>query len=101
MISVHHSCEPVRENITFLPYNGSRADWNPAGLQEEAVPSQSSPFLGHAETRQAVLGVKMEYLEEFGFEMLQPDELSRWWSTSSLSPPGSCDVVVSLCAIYL
>lgn len=38
---------------------------------------------------------KMEYLEEFGFELLQADELSRWWAAASLPPPGSCDVVVS------
>ena len=43
----------------------------------------------------------MEYLEEFGFEMLQADELSRWWAASSLPLPGSCDVVVSFHATPL
>lgn len=37
----------------------------------------------------------MEYLEEFGFEMLQPDELMRWWAPLSLYPRESCDMVVS------
>ena len=38
----------------------------------------------------------MEYLEEFGFEMLQPDELMRWWAPLSLYPRESCEIVVSL-----
>ena len=62
------------------------------------VPAHHAPYV---EIRPAVLGVKMEYLEEFGVEMLQPDELSSWWAASSLSSPETCDVVVSLHATPL
>ena len=43
----------------------------------------------------AVLGVKMEYLEEWGFEMLLADELARWWAAILLHPQPNCELVVS------
>ena len=43
----------------------------------------------------AVLGVKMEYLEEWGFEMLLADELARWWAAVLLHPQPNCELVVS------
>ena len=43
----------------------------------------------------AVVGVKMEYLEEWGFEMLLPDELARWWAAILLHPLHDCELVVS------
>ncbi len=42
-----------------------------------------------------VVGVKMEYLEEWGFEMLLPDELARWWAAIVLHPQPNCELVVS------
>lgn len=42
--------------------------------------------------RASVLGVKMEYLEEFGLEMCQPAELAQWWAALQLQP--TCDLLV-------
>ena len=52
--------------------------WHTVG-QEPTAQGTSRPQL--AAPRLALLGIKMEFLEEFGFEMLQPDELMRWWAT--------------------
>ena len=43
----------------------------------------------------AVVGVKMEYLEEWGFEMLLADEVARWWAAILLHPQPNCELVVS------
>ncbi len=37
----------------------------------------------------------MEYLEEWGFEMLLADELARWWAAILLHPQSNCELVVS------
>ena len=43
----------------------------------------------------AVVGVKMEFLEEWGFEMLLADEVARWWAAILLHPQPNCELVVS------
>ena len=45
--------------------------------------------------RLGVVGVKMEFLEEWGFEQLTPEELTRFWSTTNLQPQPNCDLLVS------
>ena len=42
-----------------------------------------------------VVGVKMEYLEEWGFEMLLPDELARWQAVMNLHPQYNAHLVVN------
>ncbi|KAL0044761.1 hypothetical protein WJX82_008644 [Trebouxia sp. C0006] len=48
----------------------------------------------------AVLGVKMEYLEEWGFEMLLADELARWWAAVLLHPQPNCELVVAKVGVH-
>lgn len=53
------------------------------------VPSSPRASAGH---QPLVLGVKMEYLEEFGLEMFQPAELARWQASLQLQP--TCNLLV-------
>lgn len=55
-----------------------------------------APMPRQLKSQVGLVAVKMEYLEEWGFEMLLPDELARWWAAMTLHPQPNCQLVVSL-----
>ncbi|KAL0039457.1 hypothetical protein WJX79_008968 [Trebouxia sp. C0005] len=84
----------------LIPYNLVIRAQLPAHLVHTPPPQlPGQPLPGpmpmRLRNKVAVVGVKMEYLEEWGFEMLLADELARWWAAILLHPQPNCELVVA------
>ncbi|KAL0032885.1 hypothetical protein WJX77_004910 [Trebouxia sp. C0004] len=71
---------------------------NPPPLPPGQPPPGPTPM--RLRNKVGVVGVKMEYLEEWGFEMLLPDELARWWAAILLHPQPNCELVVAKVGVH-
>ncbi|DBA66882.1 TPA: hypothetical protein ACH3X2_002010 [Trebouxia sp. C0005] len=89
----------------LIPYNLVIRAQLPAHLVHTPPPQlPGQPLPGpmpmRLRNKVAVVGVKMEYLEEWGFEMLLADELARWWAAILLHPQPNCELVVAKVGVH-